>query len=128
VRSAILSGDVSGGERLRQNHVAEALNVSRTPVREAFQRLEGEAFLQMTPWREVIVSSLSVGEAEELFATRAALEPLALERAFSSLTKRDLGEAGDILDANQVEQDPLRLAGLNWEFTRRCSNQLCSRC
>ncbi len=55
LRAAIVSGDIPAGEHLRQELIAARWNVSQTPVREAFRRLESEALVEHAPNRGVVV-------------------------------------------------------------------------
>lgn len=78
IRTAILRGELPGGSRLTEVALAERLDVSRTPVREALRTLEGEGFVAAAPGRGYSVLPLSSREVRELFAVMAELEILAL--------------------------------------------------
>jgi len=67
------SGSLRPGDRLREQELAEALTVSRTPVREALKRLESEGVLTFVQARVLVVSELSSQEVMELYAMREAL-------------------------------------------------------
>ncbi|MGE5595736.1 MAG: GntR family transcriptional regulator [Hyphomicrobiales bacterium] len=58
LQNAILSGNLSAGERLRQEEVAARWGVSQTPVREAFRRLESEGLVEHAPNRGVVVRGI----------------------------------------------------------------------
>lgn len=75
VRELILRGDVAAGARLGEAELAERLGVSRTPVREALNRLAAEGLVEIVPNRGARVSSWSVSELEAVFELRATLEP-----------------------------------------------------
>jgi DNA-binding GntR family transcriptional regulator len=74
LKSAILSGRLGPGKRLAEEHLAEELGVSRTPVREALHKLELEGLIKPLETRGFIVSKDSREEIEELFDMRAILE------------------------------------------------------
>ncbi|MEZ0003460.1 DNA-binding transcriptional MocR family regulator [Sinorhizobium fredii] len=74
----IISGALSPGERLRQDHVAEEFGASHVPVREAFRRLEAQGLAVSEPRRGVRVASFDLKEVREVAEMRAALEVLAL--------------------------------------------------
>ncbi len=59
----------------------ERLQVSRTPIREAIQRLEREQFVRVVPRRGVFVTTIAVGELATLFETRRVVEPYAARLA-----------------------------------------------
>ena len=62
VKERILEGAYPGGELLSEGEVAEALEVSRTPVREAFLLLEAEGLMRLYPKRGALVVPVSPGE------------------------------------------------------------------
>ena len=69
------------GERIREQYVAEQCNVSRGPVREAFQAVEKLGLIRLLPRRGAVVSPLDIHELKELFDIRAALTHVAVCRA-----------------------------------------------
>lgn len=75
VRELILRGDLVAGARLGEAELAERLGVSRTPVREALNRLAAEGLVEIVPNRGARVSSWTVSELEAVFELRATLEP-----------------------------------------------------
>jgi DNA-binding GntR family transcriptional regulator len=81
VRDWILDGTLAPGEPLRDETLALALGMSRTPVREALQRLEEDALVVTTAKRRTSVSPVSLQQAREIFPMVAALEELALQYA-----------------------------------------------
>jgi DNA-binding GntR family transcriptional regulator len=86
----IVSGAVPPGQVLRQEHVCERFGVSRTPVREALQRLEALGLVSAVPNRGVRVRSISPAELREAFLIRAELESLATAEAATRITPADL--------------------------------------
>lgn len=93
LRSAILTGELTPGTRLRSEHLASAWGVSPTPVREAFQRLAGEGIVVIEPQRGARVAPVDPAAAAELYELRLTLEPLALRSAMARAADDDiLGE------------------------------------
>ncbi len=80
VRAAILRGDYAGGEFLEEETVCRAAGVSRTPVREAFHRLESERFLELLPRRGARVRPVTARDMVELYETRRLIEGFAIDR------------------------------------------------
>ena len=78
LKSAVLSGRFSPGKRLKEEHLAKQLRVSRTPVREALYRLASEGLIKPLQTRGFTVSHDSKEEMEELFEMRTFLEGYAL--------------------------------------------------
>ncbi|MBZ0288524.1 MAG: GntR family transcriptional regulator [Anaerolineae bacterium] len=90
IRDAILNGTLPAGSRLDQNRLAEDLNVSLVPVREALKKLEGEGFVQIIPRRGAFVAESSPEDMEDLYFTRGLLEGQAAYHAAPNLTDADL--------------------------------------
>jgi GntR family transcriptional regulator, gluconate operon transcriptional repressor len=74
IREEILSGGFRPGEHLVEARIAQQLNVSRGPVREAFKLLRAEGLLQEEPRRGTFVVSLSSDDVREIYGLRAAIE------------------------------------------------------
>ncbi|MGQ0590898.1 MAG: GntR family transcriptional regulator [Sphingosinicella sp.] len=81
IRGSILEGRFAAGTQLREEFLAEACGVSRTPVREALRRLESEHFIRRTESQRTFVADWSIDEIGESFVLRAMLEGHAAARA-----------------------------------------------
>jgi DNA-binding GntR family transcriptional regulator len=90
LEEAIVSGEIPPGSVLRQEHLSEQFQVSRTPVREALRRLAALGLVTFEPNRGVRVRMLSRDEIREAFMARAELEGLATELATPRMTDEDL--------------------------------------
>src|ERR1700751_5217446 len=77
VKSQVLTGAFPGGELISEGEVASALGMSRTPVREAFLRLEAEGLLRLYPQRGALVVPVSSEEARAVIEARRVLEQFA---------------------------------------------------
>src|SRR5687767_10425115 len=100
VRRRILTGQLKGGQPIRQEHLAAELGVSRIPLREALKQLAAEGFVTITSHKGAVVAELSIAEVEELFDIRIKLETWLLQLAIPVLGERDLAA----LDRNLEEQ------------------------
>jgi len=98
IRDSILQGKLKGGQVLRQEDLAEQLNVSRIPVREALRQLDAEGFVALNPHRGAVVVSLTANEVEEIYDIRVALETQAMRLAIPHFTPEILREAQAVLD------------------------------
>ena len=78
LKEAILDDRLNPGERLAEEHLARELGISRTPVREALQKLASEGLIKPLGTMGFVVSQDSREEVEELFEIRAVLEGYAL--------------------------------------------------
>lgn len=90
LREAIVSGELEPGERLLQDRLAERLNVSATPIREALRELQAEGVLSHTPHQGVRVSEVKLEEAQEIYMIRGLLEQLATCLAVPRLGSSDV--------------------------------------
>ncbi|CPR13471.1 GntR family transcriptional regulator [Mycobacterium bohemicum DSM 44277] len=77
VKTQVLTGAFPGGELISEGDVATALGMSRTPVREAFLRLEAEGLLRLYPQRGALVVPVSPDEVREVIEARWVLEQFA---------------------------------------------------
>ncbi|GAA2080512.1 GntR family transcriptional regulator [Actinomadura alba] len=80
VKSRVLHGGYAGGALISEGEVAEALQMSRTPVREAFLRLETEGLLRLFPQRGALVVPVSPDEVRSVLEARQVLEQFAAEK------------------------------------------------
>lgn len=77
VKTRVLTGAFPGGELISEGDVATALGMSRTPVREAFLRLEAEGLLRLYPQRGALVVPVSPDEVRSVMEARLVLERFA---------------------------------------------------
>ncbi|MFB0508055.1 MAG: GntR family transcriptional regulator [Thermodesulfobacteriota bacterium] len=98
LRSAILSGSILPEERLVEELVARALEVSRTPVREALHKLEREGLIEHFPNRGFAVAKETESQVAEIFEIRAILEGYILRIACESATDDFLSELKSLLE------------------------------
>ncbi|MDQ0474205.1 GntR family transcriptional regulator [Labrys wisconsinensis] len=90
LRDMIIEGDLRVGDRLHDLNLAETLNVSRTPVREAIKLLATEGLVDLLPGRGARVAALSAQTVGELLEVIGGIERHACELAAERLTSRDL--------------------------------------
>ena len=81
IRDAIRLGVIRPGERLVEVELAAALDMSRTPVREALRRLEAERLVENVPRRGLVVPTITIDDLIEIYEIRGVLEGLAARRA-----------------------------------------------
>jgi DNA-binding GntR family transcriptional regulator len=93
---AILNGEFPPGGSLGEAELAGQLGISRGPLREAINRLEGRRLVQRVPHVGVRVVCLSDWEVSELYAMREVMEGLACRLAAQHMTEREL----DVLEAH----------------------------
>jgi DNA-binding GntR family transcriptional regulator len=109
VKDRVLTGEFEGGRMISEGEVSTALGVSRTPVREAFLRLEVEGWLRLFPKRGALVVPVAPHEIDEVLDARALLETHA---AADVVTRPDdLAALVDALDAVIARQRTSHEAG-----------------
>ena len=86
LKTIVLSGQFSPGERLKEEDLAKQLGISRTPVREALQKLESEGLIKLRATRGFAVAEDSKREVEDLFDLRTVLEGYALRVVCERIT------------------------------------------
>lgn len=89
LRHRILSGALAPGSRLDQYELAETMNMSITPLREAIRRLSSEGLLDLGS-RNAVVAGIGAAEARELFEVRLLLDPGAAVLAAQRRTPHDI--------------------------------------
>ncbi len=92
LRNALITGELAPGQRLRDQALAARLGVSRTPVREALQRLEDEGLVETAPRSLTRVAPLDALAAREAFPVVAALHALAARHGAAHLSDDDIAE------------------------------------
>ncbi len=117
VRQAIVSAVLAPGEEIDEDAIAEHLNLSRMPVRQAMTILESEGLIRKPYRRRVQVRELSRDEIIEIYHMRAALESLAVERAVPRLTPEGLSQIEALLVEIEQTGDNLdRFSTANLRF------------
>jgi DNA-binding GntR family transcriptional regulator len=130
-KELVLTGEFPGGHLFSEGDIADRLSLSRTPVREAFIRLQAEGLLRLIPKRGVIVLPVPPGEAEDVLDAREAIETAAVRRLLRSpervapaldelraalRTQRGHAEAGDLAafaEADEAFHRAIVTAGRN---------------
>ena len=108
IRAVLLSGAVRPGEQLTEDRLSQIAGVSRTPVREAVQRLESEMLLVRSDSKRIFVADWSRDDIDEMFTLRQMLESHAAERAARRLSPEEIDrlEAVNSELHEAVGQDP----------------------
>lgn len=96
IKNAIISGDLKPGDHLVQDELTEKLGVSRTPVRDAFKRLQSEGLIINKPYYGVTVFSPSHEELTEIYEIRILIEQYCAARACEVATDEELQSVEDI--------------------------------
>ncbi|KRS19123.1 GntR family transcriptional regulator [Roseovarius indicus] len=119
ILEAIDMGVFKPGDRLVESDLAERFGVSRTPIREALQRLETQSLLARDG-RSLIVASLDHNQLAELYVVRAELEGLAASLAARHATEEEVRVLRDMVDDDRsLIGDPQAMARANRRFHKQ---------
>ncbi|MGD8595349.1 MAG: GntR family transcriptional regulator, partial [Gammaproteobacteria bacterium] len=92
LRQMIMDFDLFPGTRVTETEIAESFNVSRTPVREALQRLELEGLLTIRPKQGCFVRPVDIQTISDYYDVRVALEAAAIELACENMPDEQIEE------------------------------------
>ncbi len=119
ILKAIDIGDYRPGDRLVESELAERFGMSRTPIREALQRLETQSILRRDG-RSLIVASLDHNQLAELYVVRGELEGLAAALAARHATAEEVRVLRDLVAQDRAHVgDPEALARANRRFHKQ---------
>ncbi|GAA3611956.1 GntR family transcriptional regulator [Nonomuraea rosea] len=120
VRDAIIRGEIPAGTEINQVELANAMRVSRVPVREALRRLQAERLLDANPFQRYVVTKLSPEQILELFDLRQTLEIFAALRARSraDFLEADLPAARDVARSMDLDMSAEEWLQTDMKFHR----------
>ena len=98
LRDDILQKKIKPGEKLTEQRICQEYQVSRTPVREAFQKLELDGLIEIIPNRGAFVLGLTRQDIEDMYELRSAYESIAVKWAYT------------------MKQDPAKMLAMNTRF------------
>jgi DNA-binding GntR family transcriptional regulator len=99
LHDAIVAGELKPGERLPIEDLAEVLDMSPMPVREALRRLDAAGLVENVPHRGARITELSIDDLYDVYQARLALEPLAVEHAAERFSETDAQRGQELLDS-----------------------------
>ena len=97
LRDDILSGVYKENDELREMTIGKALGVSRTPVREAFKKLELEGLVKTVRNKGTYVTGISKADIHDIFIIRSLLENLCTEWVIDNITQEEINELEEII-------------------------------
>lgn len=90
LKNKIVSGELKQGEVISIAAMSRTLNISRTPLANACQKLERDRLVTIIPKQGVVINSVSIVEAREVYELRAAVETYAARKVFDYATEQDI--------------------------------------
>ncbi|MGE5618703.1 MAG: GntR family transcriptional regulator [Sphingomonadaceae bacterium] len=112
LKQSIIANQFVPGEALVEQKLADLYQVSRTPVREALQRLAKDGLVEMVPRRGAFVARLSLEDAVEIFRMREALEGMAARLAASAMAESEIDRLERVLREAASSPAPERLRAM----------------
>lgn len=119
LKHAIITGQIPAGSRIVETAYADRLHISRTPLREALQKLERDGLVEYVLHRGVIVRAFTISDVEEIFAIRNAMMMLLLPSVVENAKEEDIEKLYKIvqeIDVALEAGDMQRTAELNRSF------------
>ncbi|HEY9657170.1 MAG TPA: GntR family transcriptional regulator [Allocoleopsis sp.] len=116
LRQAILLGRLPGGTRLLQTELAEALNVSATPVREALRELSTQGLIEFDAFKGATVRMPTLSLLEEIYEMRSVLIPLSVKKGIDRITQQQIKSAEALLDQMEATSNHEEWVDLNRQF------------
>ena len=120
LKKAIMDQTIEPGSRLVESRIAEMLGISRTPLREAFHKLEREEWIEKTSSGGFQVVTLTKDDIEQTFGIRSVLEAYAARLAAENYNTRDLDplekKIKEFQQCLEKEHDYIKLQEINTQF------------
>lgn len=119
IRSAIAAREIAPGQQLIENTISAHLGISRSPVRNALQRLANEGFVKIIKNRGAFVANPTHQEMHQTYTMRRLLEKYALEEAAARMTPVDFTLLRELVEAEKValqNDDSIGYLDINKEF------------
>ena len=104
IKEAILSGALRPLELITEEHIAERLGLSRTPVREAFGLLAAEGFIVVVAKRGSFVAPLSIDDILEIYQIRMPLQCMTARIAAETITDKDIAALERLVDTELAQE------------------------
>ncbi|MDB5851748.1 MAG: Transcriptional regulator, partial [Rhodoferax sp.] len=111
IKTLITDGVLKSGDAVSQLQLTRMLGVSRTPIREAFRRLQAEGLLDAERNHRMRVTVITPGELDAIYSTRIFLESMGVALSVPHMSQEDLvelQEASRAMDWNDAYSDPRR--------------------
>ena len=98
LKHAIITGQIPAGSRIVETAYADRLHISRTPLREALQKLERDGLVEYVLHRGVMVRAFTISDVEEIFAIRNAMMMLLLPSVIENAKEEDIDKLYHIVE------------------------------
>jgi len=119
LRDDILKHKIENGTKLTEQSVCDMYKVSRTPVREAFQKLELDGLIEIIPNKGAFVLGLNDQDIEDMYELRKAYEVIAVKFAIDRISAEEMNKLKEIYELMEFyrhKEDAVKFMNLNTEF------------
>jgi len=111
LKKTVVLGEIPAGARINEKELSDALNISRTPIRNAIKQLEDEKLVERVHGSGAMVRGISTDDAEEIYDIRKTLDTLATTKAAKKMDDENfaemkalLNEAEDYYAKDEIDQ------------------------
>jgi len=119
IKDAIIQGRFAPGTWLQEEQLTQALGISRTPVREAFNRLKSEGILDVIPRKGAHIVELSLSEIDDLFEAREVIETQFFIRSAENISKDQVVKFKENLSRQETEMRESEVDSNAWDESRK---------
>lgn len=122
LRNSIMVGSYAAGDRIKEEWIAEQIGVSRTPIRQAMQKLAAQGFVVVSHHQGARVANWSSQDLSEITELRALLEGFGARLAATKISERELDELRGLAEKMEAAaqapraEDYARITDLNSKF------------
>lgn len=109
LKGDIIRGEYAPGERLAEELLSAQMNVSRAPIREAFNMLERDGFVKIAPRRGAFVTEVSNTDIDYIWEIRLLLEPYAAKESVALIPEDELNEIHQELENGLAHPEDMQL-------------------
>ena len=133
LKESIEDGTIKAGEKLTEQQICDEMQVSRTPVREAFRVLQVEGYLTYKPRFGVVVTELSLQDIYDVWEVRMNIEDLIARKTArfadentKKAIRKELKEIGRVLEQDTIEEDEFKSLDETYYLihTSNCNNNI----
>lgn len=118
LRMMIMTAELKPGQPLAESELMRELQMGRTPIREALNRLSWEGFVKIVPRQCILVNDIPLSEVEAIYQMRVVLSELESELAVKRRTEEELERLMEEIQALEQETDPRKRVLLDRDFHR----------
>lgn len=116
-RKTIILGEIPAGTRINEKEFSDNLNISRTPIRYALEKLADEGLVKRIKGVGIVVNGISIDDAHEIYAIRKSLDVLATVTASKLMTAKDFEELKALLEETELLNEQNDVPAVLVKFT-----------